>query len=43
MSELEEGARLALDFGKVAAVAASGVRVLPVVLQDADKGVALSG
>jgi phosphoribosyl-AMP cyclohydrolase len=38
MSELEEGARLALDFGKVAAVAASGVRVLPVVLQDADSG-----
>ena len=38
MSELEEGTRLVLDFGKVAAVAASGARVVPVVLQDADNG-----
>jgi phosphoribosyl-AMP cyclohydrolase len=38
VSELEEGTRLALDFGKIAAVAASGARVVPVVLQDADHG-----
>lgn len=38
MTELEEGALLALDFGKLTAVAASGVQVLPVVLQDADSG-----
>ena len=36
MSELEEGTRLVLDFGKLAAVAATGARVVPVVLQDAD-------
>ena len=38
MSELEEGACLILDFGKLAAVVASGARVMPVVLQDADNG-----
>jgi phosphoribosyl-AMP cyclohydrolase len=38
VSELEEGTRLVLDFGKLAAVAASGARVVPVVLQDADSG-----
>jgi phosphoribosyl-AMP cyclohydrolase len=38
MTELEEGARLTLDFSKLAAVAETGARVLPVVLQDADSG-----
>ena len=38
MTELEEGTRLVLDFGKLAAVAASGARVVPVVLQEADSG-----
>jgi phosphoribosyl-AMP cyclohydrolase len=38
VSELEEGTRLALDFGKLAAVAATGARVVPAVLQDADSG-----
>lgn len=38
MSELEEGAALALDFGKLAAVAQTGARVVPVVVQDADTG-----
>jgi phosphoribosyl-AMP cyclohydrolase len=38
VSQLEEGTRLVLEFGKLAAVAASGARVLPVVLQDADSG-----
>jgi phosphoribosyl-AMP cyclohydrolase len=38
VSEHEEGTRLALDFGKLAAVAETGARVLPVVLQDADSG-----
>ena len=38
MSELEEGSRLALDFGKLAAVAATGAQVVPVVLQDAASG-----
>ena len=38
MSELEEGTRLALDFGKLAAVAATGAQVVPVVLQDAASG-----
>ncbi|MCW2929350.1 MAG: phosphoribosyl-AMP cyclohydrolase [Actinomycetia bacterium] len=38
VSELEEGARLALDFGKLATVAASSALVVPVVLQDADSG-----
>ena len=36
MNEREEGARLDLDFDKLAAVAATGARVVPVVLQDAD-------
>lgn len=36
MSELEEGRRLTLDFGKLTAVAASGSQVVPVVLQDDD-------
>jgi phosphoribosyl-AMP cyclohydrolase len=38
VSELEEGTRLALDFGKLGAVAATGALVVPVVLQDADSG-----
>ena len=38
MNELEEGNRLSLDFGKLASVAATGARVLPAVLQDADSG-----
>jgi phosphoribosyl-AMP cyclohydrolase len=38
VTELEEGTRLALDFDKLAAVAQTGARVLPVVLQDADTG-----
>jgi phosphoribosyl-AMP cyclohydrolase len=38
VNELEEGTRLALDFGKLASVAATGARVVPVVLQDADSG-----
>lgn len=38
MSELEEGTRLALDFGKLAAVATSGALVVLVVLQDVDSG-----
>jgi len=38
MTELEEGTRLAVDFGKLAAVAATGARVVPVVLQDIDSG-----
>ncbi len=38
MNELEEGTRLGLDFGKLAAVAATGAQVVPVVLQDADSG-----
>jgi phosphoribosyl-AMP cyclohydrolase len=38
VSELEEGSQLALDFGKLAAVAAGGVQVVPVALQDADSG-----
>ncbi|HEY6792641.1 MAG TPA: phosphoribosyl-AMP cyclohydrolase [Trebonia sp.] len=38
MTELEEGTRLAVDFGKLAAVAATGVPVVPVVLQDAGSG-----
>ena len=36
MNELEEGLELGLDFGKLAAVAATGAQVVPVVLQDAD-------
>jgi phosphoribosyl-AMP cyclohydrolase len=38
VSELEEGSRLALDFGKLAEVAATGARVVPVVLQDVESG-----
>jgi len=38
VNELEEGTRLGLDFGKLASVAATGARVVPVVLQDADSG-----
>jgi phosphoribosyl-AMP cyclohydrolase len=38
VSELEEGTRLALDFGKLAAVAATGAQVVPVVLQDTASG-----
>jgi len=38
VNELEEGTRLGLDFGKLARVAATGARVVPVVLQDADSG-----
>jgi phosphoribosyl-AMP cyclohydrolase len=38
VTELEEGTRLVLDFGKLAAVAATGAAVVPVVLQDADSG-----
>ena len=38
MNELEEGTRLVLDYGKIAAVAATGAMVVPVVLQDADSG-----
>jgi phosphoribosyl-AMP cyclohydrolase len=38
VNELEEGTRLSLDFGKLASVAATGARVVPVVLQDADSG-----
>jgi phosphoribosyl-AMP cyclohydrolase len=38
VNEREEGTRIALDFGKLASIAASGARVLPVVLQDADSG-----
>ncbi|MEV3921273.1 phosphoribosyl-AMP cyclohydrolase [Actinomadura coerulea] len=38
MNELEEGTRLTLDFDKLAGVAATGARVVPVVLQDAGSG-----
>ena len=38
VNELEEGTRLGLDFGKLASVASTGARVVPVVLQDADSG-----
>ncbi|QKW32730.1 phosphoribosyl-AMP cyclohydrolase [Actinomadura sp. NAK00032] len=38
MNELEEGTRPALDFDKLAGVAATGARVVPVVLQDAESG-----
>ncbi|GLW64506.1 hypothetical protein Arub01_27500 [Actinomadura rubrobrunea] len=38
MSDLEEGLELNLDFGKLAAVAATGAQVVPVVLQDVDSG-----
>ena len=36
VNELEEGNRLGLDFGKLASVAATGARVVPAVLQDAE-------
>lgn len=36
MNEREEGVRFALDFDKLAGVATTGARVVPVVLQDAD-------
>jgi phosphoribosyl-AMP cyclohydrolase len=36
--ELEEGARLALDFGKIGKVAATCPGVIPAVAQDADTG-----
>jgi len=36
VNELEEGSRLGLDFGKLASVAATGARVVPAVLQDAE-------
>ena len=36
MKKLEEGSSLTLDFGKLAAVAAAGAQVVPVVVQDAD-------
>jgi phosphoribosyl-AMP cyclohydrolase len=38
VNELEEGTRLILDFDKLAGVAATGARVVPVVLQDAGSG-----
>jgi phosphoribosyl-AMP cyclohydrolase len=38
VNALEEGSQLALDFGKIAQVAATGARVVPVVLQHADTG-----
>ncbi len=38
VNELEEGTRLTLDFDKLAGVAATGARVVPVVLQDAGSG-----
>ena len=38
MNELEEGSKLTLDFDKLAGVAATGARVVPVVLQDAISG-----
>ncbi len=38
MNELEEGSRLALDFSKVAKVAAACPGVIPVAVQDADSG-----
>jgi phosphoribosyl-AMP cyclohydrolase len=36
MDEREEGMRLDLDYGKLEAVAATGARVVPVILQDAE-------
>lgn len=38
VNELEEGTLLTLDFDKLAGVAATGARVVPVVLQDAGSG-----
>ena len=37
-NDIEEGTALHLDFEKLAKVAATGSSVLPVVLQDADRG-----
>jgi phosphoribosyl-AMP cyclohydrolase len=37
-SQIEEGQALALDFGKLAKVAACGQPLLPVAVQDADSG-----
>jgi phosphoribosyl-AMP cyclohydrolase len=38
VNELEEGLALALDFDKMAKIAATGASVVPVVLQNADSG-----
>ena len=38
MNELEEGAELRLDFGKLTKVAAAGCDVVPVAVQHADTG-----
>jgi len=38
VNELEEGLALALDFDKMAKIAATGASVVPVVLQNADNG-----
>lgn len=38
VNELEDGNQLGLDFGKLVSVAATGARVVPAVLQDADSG-----
>jgi phosphoribosyl-AMP cyclohydrolase len=38
VNELEEGTRLTLDIDKQAGFAATGARVVPVVLQDANSG-----
>jgi len=38
VTKLEEGTRLALDYSKLSAVAATGAQVVAVVLQDADNG-----
>ena len=38
MNEIEEGAALRIDFGKLRKVGAAGYDVIPVVLQDADTG-----
>ncbi len=38
MNDLEEGLALALDFDKMAKIAATGASVVPVVLQNADSG-----
>ena len=40
-SDLEEGLTLRLDWDKLGQIAAKGLAVLPVVLQDADSGVVL--
>ncbi len=38
MNQLEEGTKLTPDFGKLVKVGESGQQVVPVVLQDADRG-----